>query len=325
VERVFSTAEVRPGDRLAALREVVSDGFLRLRVDALTGAEVRGSVSTRELDAVRVARFTGSPVAAARTGDHIDVSPGDDYLLALHVRGLARASQRGREVTLRPGDMALLDSALPYRIELWGDGEFEHIAYRVPRARLDARADGLARAVAVRVPWDSDAGRLAMPYLRTLASPAWRTPAAAAGAWVETGLDLITGALVSAAGLELVRSRRAESLAQLKRYARVHLGDPDLTPRAVADANYMSARHLHRLFEREQETFGGWLRAERLVRCRRDIADPRLGEIPIAEIAARWGFRSPAHFTRAFSARFGLSPREHRAGATGAAPRDRAL
>jgi transcriptional regulator GlxA family with amidase domain len=85
----------------------------------------------------------------------------------------------------------------------------------------------------------------------------------------------------------------------------------------VAEANYMSARQLHRLFERERETFGGWLRGERLLRCRRDLADPRLRDAPIAQIAARWGFRSPAHFTRAFSTRFGTSPREHRSGDAG--------
>jgi AraC-like DNA-binding protein len=317
VERVFSTAEVSPGERLAALREVVSEEFLRLRVDALPDggdpASVRGSVSTRELDTLRVARFSGTPVAAVRTPDHIDASPGDDYLLALHTKGVARVRQAGRDLTLRPGDMALLDSALPYAIELRGEDEFGHIAYRVPRAQLDVRADGLERALAVRVTRESDAGALAAPYLRTLASSAWSTPAAAAGAWVETGLDLLAGALIDAAGLDRPRSRRAEALIQLKRHARLHLGEPHLSPRVVAEANYVSVRQLHRLFDREDETFAAWVRGERLLRCRRDLADPRLRELSIAEIARRWGFRSPAHFTRAFSARFGVPPSEHRA------------
>jgi AraC-like DNA-binding protein len=32
----------------------------------------------------------------------------------------------------------------------------------------------------------------------------------------------------------------------------------------------------------------------------------------VAEIAARWGFRSAAHFTRAFRARYGMVPVELR-------------
>jgi AraC-like DNA-binding protein len=34
----------------------------------------------------------------------------------------------------------------------------------------------------------------------------------------------------------------------------------------------------------------------------------RLRHLPVSEIAGRWGFRSTAHFTRAFSARFGVTP-----------------
>jgi AraC-like DNA-binding protein len=44
----------------------------------------------------------------------------------------------------------------------------------------------------------------------------------------------------------------------------------------------------------------------------REYALARLGDPGLAEIAARWGFRSAAHFTRAFRARYGLTPAEHR-------------
>jgi transcriptional regulator GlxA family with amidase domain len=32
----------------------------------------------------------------------------------------------------------------------------------------------------------------------------------------------------------------------------------------------------------------------------------------VTEVAFRWGFRSPAHFSRAYRAHFGVAPREHR-------------
>jgi len=38
-----------------------------------------------------------------------------------------------------------------------------------------------------------------------------------------------------------------------------------------------------------------------------------LGHLTIAEIATRWGFRSAAHFTRAFHARYGTTPTSRRA------------
>lgn len=130
-------------------------------------------------------------------------------------------------------------------------------------------------------------------------------------AFVDSGLDLAVSALHAA-----VRDPRPSGSAQpagrLRRYALAHLDDPALSPRAVALASYVSVRQLHRLFAAEGVTFGGWVREQRLRRCRDDLADPRLGQLSVAEIAARHGFRSAAHFARAFRARYGVTPAEHR-------------
>jgi len=53
----------------------------------------------------------------------------------------------------------------------------------------------------------------------------------------------------------------------------------------------------------------------RLDATRRDLCDPALAARSISEIAFAWGFNDAAHFSRAFRARFGRSPRELRAGA----------
>jgi AraC-like DNA-binding protein len=316
VNLTFATAEVPRPQRLSSLREAVSRQFLDLYLVPLAHdarRDLDGFISIRELGGVRIARFGGSPVAAARTSAHIDLSDQGHYLLALHVHGIARARQLGRQITLRPGDLALLDSSHPYTIEFANTNPFEHVAYRIPKARLDARSDQIERALAVRLPAGSDAGRLASPYLSTLAAPSWRTPNANATPLLETGLDLLVNALLLAAGLDLPPTgRRAGMLHQLKLHARSRLGDPSLSPAGVAAAHYLSTRQLHRLFAHEGMTFGAWVREERLRGCHRDLADPRLREVPIAELAARWGFRSAAHFTRAFSARYGVGPRDLR-------------
>jgi AraC-like DNA-binding protein len=316
VNVIFSTADVPRTQRLSSLREAVNRQFLGLYLAPLTRdaeLDLDALMSIRELGGVRIARFSGSPVAAARTRAHLDASDEGYYLLALHTRGIARASQRGRQITLRPGDLALLDSSHPYTIEFMNAGQFEHIAYQIPHGRLDARSGQIERALAVRLPANSDPGRLASPYLSTLASRSWRTPSASATPLIETGLDLLVNALLLAAGLDSPPGvRPAAMLHQLKLYARSRLSEPDLSPADVAAAHYLSTRQLHRLFAREGMTFGGWVREERLRRCRSDLADPRQREVPIAELAARWGYRSAAHFTRTFTARYGVGPRDFR-------------
>jgi AraC-like DNA-binding protein len=265
-----------------------------------------------------VARFTGSCLTASRGSRHISASTCDDYLVALHVKGLARARQDQREVILKPGDLALLDSTRPYSMELLNAGPFEHLAFRVPRAALDARTNDVHRAVAIAVTAGSDAGGLASHHLCALAAPTWRTPVADSTALVEGGLDMLVAALRAAAGISVAdSSHQAQMLGSVKRHALMRLGDPDLSPGSVAGALYISPRQLHRLFAREQTTFGAWLREQRLRRSRSDLADERLRDLPIAQVAARCGYRSNAHFTRSFSARFGIGPRDFRRGIRG--------
>ncbi|WP_406354510.1 helix-turn-helix domain-containing protein [Streptomyces sp. NBC_01635] len=50
----------------------------------------------------------------------------------------------------------------------------------------------------------------------------------------------------------------------------------------------------------------------RLKRCRADLTDPGLRRASIGEIAARWGFRPPADFSRAFRNAHGIPPSEAR-------------
>ena len=305
----FDTAQVDPPERLPAWRELVNRVFLPLDIAPLAAAAGQpgafgAAVTGSDRGELRVWRVRATPLSAVRAVRHIRSSGCDDYLLGLHVSGTAVAAQDDRQVTLGPGDFALFDSARPYRIAFRGPGVFEHVIFQVPRASLEARSRAVGTQTALRVPAASRAGRLASPYLRTLAQD--EPPAQA---FIDTGLDLAASALRATARPDPGRPAPA---GELKRYALAHLGDPALSPKAVARAGYLSVRQLHRLFALEGVSFGAWLLEQRLRRCRDDLADTQLSRQSVAEVAARWGFRSPAHFTRAFHARYGITPGELR-------------
>ncbi len=312
VDVAFATGEVEPSERLAAWRDLVNRVFLPLAVTPLPdggrAGEFGGSVTGSDWDGLRVWRIKATPMSAVRARRHIDSSACDDYLLALHVSGTAHAAQDGRQVTLGPGDFALFDSTRPYSIAFGGAGTFEHLIYQVPRSSLDARRQ-IGTATSVRVPAASSAGQLVSPYLQALARAAQSPGQVPAQAFIDAGLDLAVSALRAVSGCCDHREAGSRSLArELKRYALAHLGDPALSPQAAARANYISVRQLHRLFAREGTSFGAWVREERLRRCRDDLADQQLSHRAVAEIATCWGFRSAAHFTRAFHARYGITP-----------------
>ncbi|MDT0306195.1 helix-turn-helix domain-containing protein [Streptomyces sp. DSM 44917] len=99
---------------------------------------------------------------------------------------------------------------------------------------------------------------------------------------------------------------------QVLAFVVAHLGDPDLSPGAIARAHHVSVRTLHCLFQDHGTTVSGWIRRERLERTRRDLADPALAGLPVHRIATRYGLPHYAGFSRAFRAVYGMPPREYR-------------
>jgi AraC-like DNA-binding protein len=117
------------------------------------------------------------------------------------------------------------------------------------------------------------------------------------------------------AGTPLASARQA-TLDEAKRYVEAHIGELALAPAQIARSLHISGRTLHRLFEIEGVTVGGWIRARRLDHCRADLADPRRDDEPVSTIGTRWGLPDPAHFSRLFKTVYGVSPREYRRNAT---------
>ncbi|MEU8246091.1 helix-turn-helix transcriptional regulator [Nonomuraea sp. NPDC048916] len=85
-----------------------------------------------------------------------------------------------------------------------------------------------------------------------------------------------------------------------------------MSPASLSGAFHISTRYLQKLFQSQGLTVAGWIRRRRLHGARRDLTDPLLGDLPIHAIATRWGFPSPAQFSRAFRAAHDLSPAAYR-------------
>jgi AraC-like DNA-binding protein len=136
--------------------------------------------------------------------------------------------------------------------------------------------------------------------------------------------DLIDIILAAPAAMPSRRSAQAV-LFRAKTYIGKHLGDEDLGVEAVAASVHVSPKHLQRLFRAEGLSVIRvvWdMRLEQAERLLRD-ADPRA--VAVQDVAWQCGFRTAAHFSRAFSARYGLSPRELRAAGGGLGDEPRVL
>jgi AraC-like DNA-binding protein len=112
---------------------------------------------------------------------------------------------------------------------------------------------------------------------------------------------------------------RRRLLDRAKQDIESRLGDVDLTPAAVAQRLSVSTRTLHRLFEADGTTIGGWTRHRRLEHCRAEL-ETAPAHLPVSSIGARWGLWDAAHFSKAFKAAYGMPPVEYRSRARRDAP-----
>lgn len=292
---VFSTAGL-PAARRVELWE-------RHNADALIGLAVR---SPRPLEAtevnvrlpgVQIARVTGSPHAVDRTPEVISRSPAAAIAVYLSLRGRSWFADAERTRTLAPGSALVCDADRPFTRGF----------------------DSGPSELVVKVPAQACAGSLMSPAVAEFATarpdPYARALARIAGEAARPGhrepvderavLDLVA---------VLAGGRRAAPAAAHRAAARCyideHLTDPGLSAGEIAAAIGVSERQLSRVFAAGGISVPRHILTRRLEAARRQLTRP--DPAPVAEVAARCGFRSAAYFSHVFREHFGVRAGELR-------------
>jgi AraC-like DNA-binding protein len=284
---------------------------LDVRIDARH--DPRARILTRRAGPIDItSQLSGPPHQAFRTSRLIRASDPEQFKVHVMVRGRAVWAQGDRAAEVTPGDFTLVDLSRPCRGED-RDDLHECVAVVFPHAALPLRHDELERLTAVPISGREGLGASISSLARHLGRQGFGPTD---GARLATALmDLLVVAL--AERLDRVAAiapdtRRRALLASVQSFIDQRLGDPALSPSAIAAAHHISLRYLHKLFETQPATVGGWIRQRRLERCRRDLLDPAMRHWSVTAIATRWGLVNPAHFSRVFRAAYGLPPAEYR-------------
>jgi AraC-like DNA-binding protein len=311
---VLRAEDVPVAARAEYVREVVGAALGPLEVRAGDGNEVPDQVRVADLGAIRVGELSASePGGADRRRRHIQAMDADLCKVDVVARGEVVLEQDGRQARLHAGDFAFVDLSRPaHWTNTWST---RVVAIAFPRKLLPLRADDVAGLTAVGLAGAAGPGAVFSSTARQLARQVDHLDPADGTRVGTAALDLLTVALAGCLDrhdeVPPNTSRRALVL-RVHAFIEDRLGDPRLTPATIALAHHVSFRSLYKLFEKEQASVAGLIRERRLERCRRDLLDPSLGEVPVSAIAARWGLTNAAHFSRAFRAAYGASPVEYR-------------
>ena len=231
-------------------------------------------------------------------------------LLSLQLEGYATVEQYGRRNRIAQDDFSLVDLSRPFRLE-FGASTVQTIY--LPIAALREAVPQVDIASAIGLP----AHRGSVGYLRVLFREIfYRAPdltEAVASRLLDAIPHMLAAALQTTDPTRLSASQlRLHYKQQARRFAREHLGDPELCAEMIARGVGLSASYLFELFSDEDLTLMRWVRGERLARCKRELADPALRHRGVSQIAYGWGFGDMTHFSRSFRDAYGASPRSFR-------------
>ncbi len=299
-------------DRLDVWRDVIREHFVALDILADRADSFGGSVRSTDVGLMNIARVESGTSRYTRTPQLADRDD-DAYLqVGLLARGAAAVQQDGREAVLAPGDFAVYETDRPFHWAM--QGEWELLVFTWPRASVRL-GDTASRLLTARCLCGSEGvGAIVARMLRDLAAA---PPDLSVEGGVELGHDVL--ALVTTVAGERVRptapERSAEALLRrIDAYIVERLSDPNLTPPDIAEAHFISTRHLHRLFAGRGTTVSHHVQHLRLERARVELRHPSFDLRSITDISRRWGFADLATFSRVFKQAYDLTPTQYRNG-----------
>ena len=308
---VFTTKDVHPRDRFdywhsVACREIVEhESIPASRIDFEAEIEV-GSVGALELVA-----FRNSPLRVEHGQAHISRSRSEQLLLCRETSGSLSFEQDGRQITLHPGDMTLLDPALPYSASFsFGS---RTLVLKLPRRELEARL-GKTRNMAARlIQSGTTEDILTSSFTAGLPALAGEVRPVCGQLVANFMLDLVALSLAKAVETTSPRisSTKAMAILQIRAAVKARLADPALDVQGIADAVGFSVRYANNILASQDTSIGRLILTERLERCRQALEDPVQSGRSVSEVAFGWGFSDLTHFGRCFKKAYGMSPSDY--------------
>lgn len=293
-----STDDVDPVDRLEFWEDYTARKLVGLRCSTYRPDALRAQQVNADLGELRLAALDCSAHVVDRSMQQVHKSPKDSVLISILLEGTAFFHHASGSRALREGDAIVYNTDEPYLFAF--DTDMRKFILDFPRELLGGAPP---RPFIIHQGLD-----VAAAGIRILSDRAAELFANSADA--DTARDeflAVTSSLFQRTEPTTTMLRRAA-----KTLIGVHLNDRELTTAFVARTVGVSLRHLNRAFAPENTTLSKYIHDQRLELAREELMGTAVTSPSIADIAAKWGFSSQAHFTRAFRSRFGMAPSQMR-------------
>lgn len=262
------------------------------------------------LGTARLVLMSLSGLPARRFANHHAALLGgiDCVGLILVVSGAIRRAGDADGQRLGPGDVHVVDLSSPRDWRSADSQRLGEIALFVPRQRF-TQAFSVASVDGWKALSGTPAADVIGAALRALADHAEQVDRAQLEAFGQAIVDMAIAAMAASFKRAAGSARPVSApFANVRRFIEANLMSDALTPDLIAGNFGMSRAVLYRLFE----PVGGvatYIRRQRMARALRELTSQGASNVHIGVIAKRYGYTSPAAFTRAFTETYGISPR----------------
>ncbi|MFI0895624.1 AraC family transcriptional regulator [Streptomyces sp. NPDC020983] len=314
-ERVFRSEDLPVADRFDVWHDLMSSTHAPMDLTSEFAADFRATLRLVDLGGITLWPAAFPQLTFHRTPFRIRQSDPETVNLSLVVRGDAVTSWPDRpQRPLGTGEFHMNVSSEAMTVSGLGPW-IEMIGVEVPRTSLSLPWDRVRDVIGRDLPGRTGVGALVAQFLTQVTAHTGDYRQAEAPRLGRVLADLVSAqfaqVLDAEDGLPPETRTRALTL-EVMAFIRRHLADTDLTPSSIAAARHISRSHLHRLFQAQGTTVAAYIREQRLEGARRELADTARDPVPVHAIAARWGFKDHATFTRSFRAAYGVTPRDFR-------------
>jgi len=308
-----STVELAEHERFDYWREIICDEFVKL--DCEKGSpmnfrgELRGGVGVANL---RFSEVLSGPQLVVRSKRQVAKSTEEDFLISFQLANQGLVRQAGREAILKPGSFALYDSTQPYSLTF--EEKFHQFVVQMPKKILARHLMNPEQYTAIPISGRSGLGAVLTNFIFSLVGELHNLQQAP-DELSDNLVNMIAMAFSSSVMLEQVSDNSVvtESLKRrIRHYIDNNLCNPELSNIHIAEAQGISVRYLHKLFQDEAETIHSLILNKRLEKGYKYLTDPAYSGHSIEKIAYALGFSSPGHFSRSFKKHYNASPSQIR-------------
>ena len=290
-------------DDVETWHEIICATFSRTQYIPGEETNFRGELSSISLGHARMSRIQSSGGWFARDSRYIRSDRFDGYMFLMSQSGELRLSQGDDRYLANHGEALVYRHGTPFELDI--PRKYLAMGLWVTPELMARHCPALVNHKApIVLKRDSANGLLALAMIENLCTGAVTRQSRNADQLVGATLDVV--ATVGPEPDLREQRRNGALLRKLSDYVSRNIDDTDLNLDRLAEASGVSPRTLNRAFAQDGTTPMRWVWDRRLSLAHDALLHARVRNV--TEAAFSFGFKDVAHFSRAFSRKFGLQP-----------------